>query len=103
NEWPLSRAVQTNFYLQSSQNAAQDRDRGSLSSQLPGKQTPDQYVFDPGNPLWDPTYEQSFPFDQKDIETRKDVLVYTSGPMTEDTEVTGPIVAELYVSSSAKD
>jgi uncharacterized protein len=94
NEWPLSRAVQTSFYLQSDE---------KLSKSTPEKQKADRYVFDPHNPIWDPTYEQSFPFDQKDIETRKDVLVYTSDPLTEDLEVTGPIVAELYVSTSAKD
>jgi hypothetical protein len=42
-------------------------------------------------------------FDQRRIEARVDVLVYTSEPFTEGSEVTGPIVPTLYVSSDAKD
>jgi putative CocE/NonD family hydrolase len=103
NEWPLARAVETSYYLQSAGDASMDRERGKLSTTLPTKQPADRYVFDPNFPLWDPTYEQSFPFDQKDLETRKDVLVYSTEPLAQDVEVTGPIVAELYVSSSAKD
>ncbi|MBA4057785.1 MAG: hypothetical protein C0490_23925, partial [Marivirga sp.] len=41
--------------------------------------------------------------DQREIESRSDVLVYTSAPLVNDLEVTGEIVAELFVSSSAKD
>ena len=42
-------------------------------------------------------------FDQSKIEERKDVLVYTSEPFTEGTEVAGPITPTLYVSSDVKD
>jgi putative CocE/NonD family hydrolase len=37
------------------------------------------------------------------VEAREDVLVYSTPPMTEDTEVTGPITLELYAKSSAVD
>jgi putative CocE/NonD family hydrolase len=43
------------------------------------------------------------PQDQRPVEVRNDVLVYTSAPLTKDLEVTGPIQAELWASSSAKD
>jgi hypothetical protein len=42
-------------------------------------------------------------YDQRGIEARQDVLVYTSEPLTGDLEVTGTIRATLYVSSDAKD
>ncbi len=42
-------------------------------------------------------------FDQREREARHDILVYTSEPLTEATEVTGPVEVTLYVSSSAKD
>ena len=42
-------------------------------------------------------------FDQSDTEMRQDVLVYSSHVLEEGLEVTGPIEAVLYVSSSAKD
>jgi hypothetical protein len=76
---------------------------GTLSIQLPGQEKPDQYVFDPSDPIWDPTNEGSQPFDQKEMEARKDVLVYTSAPLEKDLEVTGRVIAEFHVSSSAKD
>ena len=43
------------------------------------------------------------PADQRVVERRRDVLVYTSEPMAEDLEVTGPIALELWIASSAPD
>ena len=45
----------------------------------------------------------SGPFDQREVETRNDVLVYTTPVLKQNLEVTGPIFAETYVSSSAVD
>ena len=42
-------------------------------------------------------------FDQRQMETRNDILVYTTDPFKEGTEVSGPINVTLYVSSDAKD
>jgi putative CocE/NonD family hydrolase len=41
--------------------------------------------------------------DQRTMETRPDILVYTSPALKEGTEVSGPITATLYVSSDRKD
>ena len=43
------------------------------------------------------------PEDQRPAETRGDVLVFSSPAFTQNTEVTGPISLDLYVSSSAVD
>src|SRR5207248_608622 len=43
------------------------------------------------------------PFDQRSIESRADVLAYTSQPLTHDVEVTGPVEAFFCVVSSARD
>lgn len=102
NEWPLERAVPTAFYLHGTDRP--DRESGGgLSASLPGKENPDSYVFDPRFPVWDKSYEKSYPYDQRAIEARKDVLVYTSPVLEQPLEVTGEIVVELYVSSSARD
>ena len=93
-EWPLARQQETSLYLGSN---------GMLSGNSPQSGKPDQYDFDPNNPLWDPTNAGSEPFDQKEIEARKDVLVYTTPPLEKDLEATGFVTAELYVSSSARD
>jgi putative CocE/NonD family hydrolase len=42
-------------------------------------------------------------FDQRKMEARQDILVYTTEPFQEGTEVSGPIVPTLYVSSDVKD
>ena len=41
--------------------------------------------------------------DQRSLEVRDDVLVYSTGPLKEGIEVSGPIDVTLYVSSDAKD
>lgn len=97
-EWPLTRAVPTSFYL-SGIGAAKN---GTLVAKA-GKELRDTYVFDPANPFWDKSYEKSYPYDQRENESRSDVLTYTSDVLTEDVEVTGEIVAELFVSSGATD
>jgi putative CocE/NonD family hydrolase len=43
------------------------------------------------------------PFDQRAVEARPDVLLYTSAPLPRDTEVTGPITVHLWAVSSAPD
>ncbi len=103
NEWPLTRAVSTSLYLHSSGKTAIDKQDGSLNLTVPTEEKSDSYVFDPANPLWDISYEKSTPYDQRDNENRKDVLVFTSRILDEEIEVTGEIVAELFVSSTGKD
>ncbi len=41
--------------------------------------------------------------DQRELELRHDVLVYTSAPLAQELEVTGPIKVVLYAASSARD
>jgi putative CocE/NonD family hydrolase len=103
NEWPLTRAVPTSFYFHSTGKVAQDKNDGKLNTVTPKNEPADSYVFDPMNPLWDIAYEKSYPYDQREIESRKDVLVYTSALLASDIEVTGEITVELFVSSAAKD
>ncbi|MFZ6001563.1 MAG: CocE/NonD family hydrolase [Bacteroidota bacterium] len=103
NEWPLKRANTTSFYLHSAGKAAIDKNDGTLSTTLPQKEKADSYVFDPSSPLWDVSYEKSYPYNQRENESRSDVAVFTSAPLAADTEVTGEIAMELFVSSSATD
>jgi putative CocE/NonD family hydrolase len=103
NEWPLSRAIATDFYLSSTGKVAMSKEDGKLSATVPVKGAGDNYVFNPQYPYWDNSYLNSYPYDQQENESRKDVLVYTTPPLDKDVEVTGEIIAELFVSSSAKD
>lgn len=106
--WPLARAKQTRYYLRSMGKANTLSGDGTLSTALPASEAADKYVYDPEDPA--PTHGGPIsmpgppgPVDQRPVENREDVLVYTAPAFQQDTEVTGPISVELYVSSSAVD
>jgi putative CocE/NonD family hydrolase len=104
-EWPLSRAVPTPFYLHSDGTAASSMESGRLDMLRPGSEPGDSYLYDPNDPV--PTgamsgYSRS-PADPTSIESRPDVAVYTSEPLTEPLEVTGYVELVLVASSSAPD
>ena len=111
NEWPLARTDWQRFYLHSRGRANSAAGDGTLSPQPPGDEREDSYVYNPLDPT--PTrggglccYPAVVPggaFDQRAIENRADVLVYSTEPLSEDLEVTGPIRLTLYASSSAPD
>lgn len=112
DEWPLPNTRFTTYYLHSDGRANSRYGTGSLSTMAPGDEPPDSYRYDPATPVpskggnmcctWR-TRLAAGSFDQSDTEMRQDVLVYSSHVLQEGIEVTGPIEALLYVSSSAKD
>ena len=63
----------------------------------PADEPADHYSSDPERPvpfITEPTFAQiGGPDDYRPVERRDDVLVYTTEPLAEDTEVTGPIRA----------
>lgn len=111
DDWPLARAKETRYYLHSSGSANGLPGNGSLSTAEPGGEKPDQYAYDPNEPV--PTLGGPLccgplptgigPEDQRPAEGRGDVLVYTTPAFTKDTEVTGPVSLDLYGSTSAVD
>ena len=111
-EWPLARAVETRYYLHSNGRANTLDGDGYLTTDMPDVEEPssDHYDYDPANPvitrggalLMSPEYRPG-PFDQRPTEGREDVLVYTSGELKEDLEVTGPIKVHVWAISSAPD
>jgi uncharacterized protein len=109
NEWPLARTQYTKYYLHSSGHANSRFGDGVLNTHIPDEEQNDIYLYDPINPV--PTLGGVRSFndrstgvgDQRKIEERPDVLVYTSEPLETDLEVTGPIVVNLWASSSAVD
>ena len=103
--WPLARAVPTSFYLHSDGGANTLDGDGRLSETKPTEQRPDRFTYDPAQPV--PTGQRGgysrTPADQRDVERRRDVLVYTSAVLTSAIEVTGPIEMRLWAASSAPD
>jgi hypothetical protein len=109
-EWPLSRAKSTTYYLHSDGKANSSAGDGALSTERPSAEPSDRYVYDPqspvptlGGPLCCDGHQPPGPRDQQTVESRQDVLVYSSAPFASDAEVTGPVSVELYATSSAVD
>ncbi|HEV8717777.1 MAG TPA: CocE/NonD family hydrolase [Candidatus Binatia bacterium] len=109
-EWPLARAISTRYYLTSGGSANSARGDGGLVSQLPTREASDTFLYDPERPVptWGgctlmPGAQSAGPRDQGPVEERGDVLVYTSAPLTEPTEVTGPVEAIVYAATDGRD
>ena len=111
DDWPLARARNTKYYVHSTGAANGITGNGALSMVAPAEEKPDQYVYDPsdaaptiGGPLCCGALPTGIgPEDQRPAEARGDVLVYTTPAFAKDTEVSGPVSLDLYVSSSAVD
>ncbi len=109
--WPPQGAQPMTFFLSSGGKANTMDGDGQLTAAAPAKDAPDAFTYDPMNPVTSyggnvcctGTAITAGAFDQRKMETRPDILVYTSEPFKEGTEVTGPIVPTLYVSSDVKD
>ena len=107
NEWPLARTIYTRFYLHSQGHANTLNGDGGLSTAHPNEEVSDSYTYDPANPA--PTKGGStliIPqgvYDQRGVEERPDVLVYTSEPLEQEMEITGPVTVQLFAASSARD
>jgi putative CocE/NonD family hydrolase len=100
-EFPLARTHYTNYYLR----------KGALTADAPGAEPPEQYEYDPANPV--PTIGGRLccgnnqlppgPADQRPNEGRPDVLIFSTPPLAQDVEATGWVKAAIYASSSAVD
>ena len=105
NEWPLSRAKATDYYLHSGGKANTPGGDGTLALQSPSDETADSYVYDPRDPVMS-LYAYSGhdqPHDMRTLSHRRDILVYQTEPLEKPVEVTGVPVLTLHASSSAPD
>ncbi|MFE4082766.1 CocE/NonD family hydrolase [Paenarthrobacter sp. YIM B13468] len=96
--WPLQRSRTERWHFHAD---------GSMSTATPaGDAVPSEIDYDPADPV--PTYGGPMaltpgrgPHDQALVESRPDVLVFSSEILQEDLEVTGPIRVRLHAASSA--
>ena len=119
HEWPLARTQFTPYYFHSQGQANSSNSDGILNLERPTAEPTDQYQYDPEKPVpsiggnlstasW-PWTEQgenpivAGPVDQRTLEKRPDVLVYTSSQLEKDLEVTGPLKVVLFATSTALD
>jgi putative CocE/NonD family hydrolase len=108
-EWPLARAQYIKYYLHSDGRANTAAGGGTLDRRPPGQEPADTFEYDPANPV--PTRGGNLlgapapagPFDQREVEKRPDVLVFSTPPLDADLEVTGPVTVTLFAASTARD
>lgn len=104
--WPPAASTPTPYYLHSSGRANSRHGDGRLSEAAPGDEPPDSYTYDPEAPTPSVPGRVQRPVgsvDQRPIEDRDDVLVFTSAPLERDLELTGDVVAKLWARTSARD
>jgi putative CocE/NonD family hydrolase len=110
-EWPLANVTPTDFYLSSGGSANTRDGDGVLAAANPDLDGSDTFTYDPLNPV--PTiggplcgHQSKLVWgrhDQRTVEMRPDVLVYTSGVLAESIEITGEVSVTLFAESSAVD
>ena len=109
-DWPIPGTEYRNLYLTSEGSANSVRGNGKLSFQSIEKKGSDTYRYDPINPV--PTIggnnccgtpTLSGPRDQRPLERREDVLVYTSDFLDEPLTIAGPITMNLVAETDGKD
>ncbi|MEE9162379.1 MAG: CocE/NonD family hydrolase, partial [Candidatus Neomarinimicrobiota bacterium] len=112
SEWPVPGTRYEKFYLRSNGSANTLLGDGALGPRPPpAGEKPDRYTYDPADPTptagggtccW-PNIVPWGPVDQRAVERRDDVLVYSTPPLEEDLRVSGPVVAKLWIATSAPD
>ena len=110
-EWPLSRARLQSWYLSSNRGANTITGDGMLAPEPASHEDTDSFTYDPRRPVptqggsvcCDPKVIPWGPMDQRKVEAREDVLVYTSAPLKKDLEVTGTVRLRLHVATTAPD
>jgi putative CocE/NonD family hydrolase len=110
-DWPPSATQRVSYFMNSHGHANTLHGDGVLELTPPQEETRDQFTYDPANPA--PTHGGGYSprlvpgiwgvRDQRPVEERSDVLVYTSPPFPHDMEAAGPVTVHLFASSDARD
>ena len=98
--WPLAIEENLSLYLDGQ---AGGRTGGRLTASPASVSSASSFISDPLDPVRDPFAEQAGAHDYRAQSGRPDVLVFETEPLTQDLEVVGPIMAELYVSVDQPD
>ncbi|MBI3743928.1 MAG: CocE/NonD family hydrolase [Chloroflexi bacterium] len=109
--WPPPNVDYQAWHFHSGGRANTASGDGRLDRMAPEQEPRDDYIYDPADPAptaggglcCQPMMSFGGAYDQRPIEARNDVLVYTSAPLERDLEVTGPVVVKLWASTSAVD
>ncbi|MDX2058051.1 MAG: CocE/NonD family hydrolase [Gemmatimonadales bacterium] len=110
--WPAPGTTEVAYFLRGNGRANGADGDGLLAAERPGPDEPaDRFRYDPANPVpttgggnccW-PNIVAWGPLDQRPVEARPDVLVYSTAPLEADVRVLGPVQLELWIASSASN
>ncbi len=111
SDWPLPGTEPRPWYLHSSGEANTLVGDGTLSTKTPGDESADTFVYDPDHPVQtrggcnccQPDIIPWGPYDQRDVEMRSDVLVYTSAPLERPLTVIGHVRVVLWAATDGPD
>ena len=111
DSWPPKNSEGMTFYLASEGGANTRNGNGVLTTKVPAADKPDSFSYDPGKPVMSRGGNvccqgnalAGGAVDQQETELRNDVLVYTTEPLKDGMELTGPIEATIHLSSDRKD
>jgi len=111
DSWPPKNSEGMTFYLASEGGANTRNGNGVLTTKVPAADKPDSFSYDPmkpvmsrgGNVCCQGNALAGGAVDQQETELRNDVLVYTTEPLKDGMELSGPIEATVYLSSDRKD
>lgn len=111
DSWPPPGTQSVSWHLDSDGNANTLFGDGTLREEDPGEGPPDAFTYDPMNPV--PTVSSRTAgarggiaqgsVDNRVVELREDVLVYTSEPLESGLEVVGPVSATIFFSTDVPD
>lgn len=104
--WPLPGLRMTPYFLAGDPGARLRQENGILATEAPSAAGSESFVYNPGNPV--PSRgggccEPDAALDQRPVEARRDVLVFSTPPLAEPVTIAGPVEVVLHVSSSARD
>ena len=109
-DYPIPGTVYKNLYLSSGGNANSSRGNGTLSFEAPKSAAADKYTYDPKMPVMTlggnnccgtPTLPG--PYDQRPLERKQDVLVYTSEFLKTPITIAGPVKMKLFAATDGPD
>ncbi|MFC6723431.1 CocE/NonD family hydrolase [Halobium palmae] len=111
DEWPPAEVESTTYYLTSGGNANSMDGDGVITTTPLAEDVPvDEFTYDPldpvptrGGPILMGPLQESGVVDQRPVEKREDVLVYTSAELERPLEIAGNVEATFFVESSAPD
>ncbi len=109
-DWPPPAVQPVHYFLKGNGHANTLNGDGTLVENSPQQESEDHFTYEPADPV--PTHGGGYSpsrkgewgvRDQRPVEQRSDVLVYTSAPFSRDMEAAGSVVVHLFASSDARD